>query len=135
MARAYAARTLSTAESNIKLNIVRAGGAFGRRRQSDFVAEAVTNAVRHARASLVRVVLTTDGSSLAIEVTDDGCGVPAEPVPGLGLSSMRLRAEELGGALRISTGEAGTSVLARIPMASPSSAGAGSVPRVPVHLS
>ena len=99
------------------------------------VAEAVTNAVRHARASLVRVVLTTDGSSLAIEVTDDGCGVPAEPVPGLGLSSMRLRAEELGGALRISTGEAGTSVLARIPMASPSSAGAGSVPRVPVHLS
>jgi isoquinoline 1-oxidoreductase subunit beta len=40
-ARAYAARALNTAESNIKLHIVRAGGAFGRRRQSDFVAEAI----------------------------------------------------------------------------------------------
>jgi isoquinoline 1-oxidoreductase beta subunit len=40
-ARAYAARALDTAESNIKLHIVRAGGAFGRRRQSDFVAEAI----------------------------------------------------------------------------------------------
>jgi isoquinoline 1-oxidoreductase beta subunit len=40
-ARAYAARALNTPEANIKLNIVRAGGAFGRRRQSDFVAEAI----------------------------------------------------------------------------------------------
>jgi isoquinoline 1-oxidoreductase subunit beta len=40
-ARAYAARALNTPESNIKLHIVRAGGAFGRRRQSDFVAEAI----------------------------------------------------------------------------------------------
>jgi isoquinoline 1-oxidoreductase beta subunit len=41
-ARAYAARALNTAESNIKLHIVRAGGAFGRRRQADFVAEAIS---------------------------------------------------------------------------------------------
>jgi isoquinoline 1-oxidoreductase beta subunit len=40
-ARAYAARALNTAESNIKLHIVRAGGAFGRRRQADSVAEAI----------------------------------------------------------------------------------------------
>ncbi|MDP3494440.1 MAG: molybdopterin-dependent oxidoreductase, partial [Hyphomonadaceae bacterium] len=40
-ARAYAARALNTIEANIKLHIVRAGGAFGRRRQSDFVAEAI----------------------------------------------------------------------------------------------
>ena len=40
-ARAYAARALNTAEANIKLHIVRAGGAFGRRRQADSVAEAI----------------------------------------------------------------------------------------------
>jgi isoquinoline 1-oxidoreductase subunit beta len=40
-ARAYASRALSTPEANIRLHIVRAGGAFGRRRQSDFVAEAI----------------------------------------------------------------------------------------------
>ena len=40
-ARAYVARALNIAEANVKLHIVRAGGAFGRRRQSDFVAEAI----------------------------------------------------------------------------------------------
>ena len=40
-ARAYVARALSIAEANVKLHIVRAGGTFGRRRQSDFVAEAI----------------------------------------------------------------------------------------------
>jgi isoquinoline 1-oxidoreductase beta subunit len=40
-ARTYAAQALNTAENNIKLHIVRAGGAFGRRRQADVVAEAI----------------------------------------------------------------------------------------------
>ncbi len=40
-ARAYVARALNIAEADVKLHIVRAGGAFGRRRQSDFVAEAI----------------------------------------------------------------------------------------------
>jgi two-component system NarL family sensor kinase len=85
------------------------------------VSEAVTNAVRHARASRVDVRLSLEGSSLDIQVTDDGCGLPSEPVPGLGLTSMRLRAEELGGELQVSTSKAGTSVLARIPRTPPPS--------------
>lgn len=40
-ARAYVARALNISEANVRLHIVRAGGAFGRRRQSDFVAEAI----------------------------------------------------------------------------------------------
>ena len=40
-ARQYAARALGVPEANIKLHIMRSGGAFGRRSQEDFVAEAL----------------------------------------------------------------------------------------------
>ena len=81
------------------------------------VAEAVTNAIRHAEATEVVVRLAVEAGTLVIEVTDNGCGLPAAPVPGLGLTSMRLRAEELGGQLSISTGAGSTSVVARVPVA------------------
>jgi hypothetical protein len=55
------------------------------------VSEAVTNAVRHARASRVDVRLSLEGSSLDIQVTDDGCGLPSEPVLGLGVVVFRGR--------------------------------------------
>lgn len=80
------------------------------------VAEAVTNAVRHAGASVVDVRLAVMGNTLELEVSDDGCGLPADPVPGLGLASMRLRAEELGGELTVSTGSGGTRVNAQLPL-------------------
>ncbi len=81
------------------------------------VGEAVTNAVRHADASQVVVSLTVTGTILDVVVTDDGSGLPAEPVPGLGLGSMQLRAEELGGELTVSATSAGVAVVARIPVA------------------
>ncbi|WP_166872704.1 sensor histidine kinase [Salinibacterium sp. ZJ450] len=81
------------------------------------VAEAVTNAVRHAGGSSVQVRLAVAGGNLEIEVFDDGRGLPAEPVPGLGLTSMRLRAEELGGELCLATSALGTRLSARIPLA------------------
>ncbi len=60
------------------------------------VMEAVTNAARHAHASRCSVVVRVE-DGLCVEVTDDGRGLPATVVPGVGLSSMRQRAEELGG--------------------------------------
>jgi signal transduction histidine kinase len=64
------------------------------------VAEGLTNALRHARAGQVRVdVRTAPGGTVLVDVSDDGAGGPV--VPGVGLSSLRRRAEELGGALRI----------------------------------
>jgi signal transduction histidine kinase len=81
--------------------------------------EAVTNAVRHAAARHCHVTLMADGL-LTIEVTDDGQGLPDDPTPGVGLSSMRERAEELGGsftATRLRT--RGTRVRATIPLAAP----------------
>jgi signal transduction histidine kinase len=54
---------------------------------------------------------------LDIAVADDGRGLPADPVHGLGLTSMRFRAEELGGEFTLTSSTAGTSVRARIPIA------------------
>lgn len=63
--------------------------------------EAVTNVIRHAQAGncRVRFVLSEDDqpSSLKLSVTDDGIGLPADLQSGVGLISMRERAEELGG--------------------------------------
>jgi signal transduction histidine kinase len=62
-------------------------------------AEALTNSVRHGSPSRVEVVLAPAEGGLVLRVADDGRGVPAQPRPGVGLRSMRERAEELGGRL------------------------------------
>ena len=62
-------------------------------------AEAVTNATRHAAASRVCIELRPAPHGLVLTVTDDGLGLPDRPVPGVGLRSMRERAEELAGTL------------------------------------
>ena len=58
--------------------------------------EAMTNVSRHARARTCCVRLSV-ADDLNLEITDDGCGIPAAVRAGVGLSSMRERAEELGG--------------------------------------
>ncbi|MFO7544199.1 MAG: GAF domain-containing sensor histidine kinase [Trueperaceae bacterium] len=70
------------------------------------VQEALTNVVRHAGASVCRVHVT-HGDGLRIVVEDDGAGLPTPVRPGVGLSSMRERASELGGSFRVGTGPAG----------------------------
>ncbi|MGH2720079.1 MAG: sensor histidine kinase [Actinomycetota bacterium] len=58
--------------------------------------EGVTNVVRHAGARRCGIRLeAADG--LVVEITDDGAGLPPDARPGVGLASMRERAEELGG--------------------------------------
>jgi signal transduction histidine kinase len=80
------------------------------------VEEALTNVVRHARARHCRVRLTV-GDQLDIEVVDDGTGLSSASHPGLGLVSMRERAEELGGTCRVESLPAGgTRVHARLPV-------------------
>jgi signal transduction histidine kinase len=80
------------------------------------VQEALTNVVRHADAGSACVRLGVDAEALTVEVVDDGCGLPVETVAGVGLSSMRERAEEMGGTCRVDAGPAGgTRVLAVLP--------------------
>jgi signal transduction histidine kinase len=78
--------------------------------------EAITNVSRHAQASACRISLSVDETqrALALVVTDDGIGVPEYRSAGVGMSSMRERAEELGGTLDIEAlPKRGTRVIAR----------------------
>jgi signal transduction histidine kinase len=78
--------------------------------------EAMTNAVRHGRPRHCALSLRMD-DALHLEVTDDGCGLPAQPRRGVGLSTMTERAAELGGSCTVSRRrEGGTAVVAQIPL-------------------
>ena len=79
------------------------------------ISEGVNNALRHARPGRVTVAVARRGQDLSITVADDGRGGPI--VPGVGLSSLRARAEELGGWLSMITTDAGTRLEARVPRA------------------
>ncbi|WP_457254568.1 sensor histidine kinase [Pedococcus sp. P5_B7] len=61
------------------------------------VSEALANVARHAHASSCTVTLATGRADLAVEVRDDGRGIAPDVVAGVGLRSLRERAEELGG--------------------------------------
>jgi signal transduction histidine kinase len=82
------------------------------------VTEAVTNVVKHAQASRCVVALTADHGMLRITVTDDGVGLPhrRSRASGHGLHTMRERAEELRGRLRVTPASPGTSVVAELPV-------------------
>ena len=77
----------------------------------------LTNVVRHAGAATCRVRLHADATDLAVEVVDDGRGIGAEVVAGVGLRSMRERVEELGGRCEVACpDEGGTWVRAWLPI-------------------
>ena len=83
------------------------------------VQEALTNVARHAHAGVCHVGIAVAGEAgvLEVEIADDGIGIPGDRVAGVGLSSMRERAEELGGTLVVGPApERGTRVLARLPL-------------------
>lgn len=81
------------------------------------VQEAITNVIRHADAQACRVRFLME-ETLQIEICDDGKGIEeVERIRGLGLTSMRERAEELGGTLSIKKIKSGgTQVTACLPL-------------------
>ncbi len=80
------------------------------------VAEALTNAAKHARASEVHVRVEADGLYLRLSIRDDGIG-GANLAGGSGLIGLKDRVEALGGQLNISSlPGSGTSLLATIPL-------------------
>ena len=80
------------------------------------VAEALTNAQRHAQAKQITIRVVESGRYLRIEVGDDGVG-GANERHGSGLQGLRDRVEAVGGALRVASGLGrGTLIRADIPL-------------------
>jgi len=81
------------------------------------VAEALSNAARHAEPGSVTVAVHRNGTRLHVEVTDDGLGLDPAARRGVGLVSMRERAEELDGQWTVTAvSGGGTTVAAWLPV-------------------
>jgi signal transduction histidine kinase len=76
--------------------------------------EAVNNVTRHAAAQSCRVSLDAAGRQFTLTVLDDGAGLPPNGNRGIGLASMRERAEELGGTFRLENPPTGGTCLVAI---------------------
>lgn len=83
------------------------------------VSEAVTNVVRHAHAARCWLTISA-GSTIDIDVVDDGIGVDAGAPVGVGWVAMRERAAELGGSVQVAPHfPHGTRVHVRLPVVVP----------------
>jgi signal transduction histidine kinase/uncharacterized protein YoaH (UPF0181 family) len=80
------------------------------------VSEALTNATRHAHASVVRVAVEERDDRLHLSIRDDGRG-GVDPARGSGLIGLGDRVEALGGSIEVSSPPAqGTHILVQLPL-------------------
>ncbi|MQA06824.1 MAG: two-component sensor histidine kinase [Streptosporangiales bacterium] len=77
--------------------------------------EALTNVLKHARASAVQVRATVDGDGVDLEVADDGVGSPDPPPVGHGRMGMRERVHSVGGTVQDGPVAGGYRVTAQLP--------------------
>jgi signal transduction histidine kinase len=85
------------------------------------VSEALTNAAKHAHASVVQVEVDTQDATLQLAIRDDGIG-GADLGQGSGLLGLSDRIEALGGTLQVTSPAGnGTTVLVKIPLEGPGS--------------
>lgn len=82
------------------------------------VRELVSNAIRHADATEVRVTCAVDGDDLSLSLRDDGRGFDdsGDAPKGNGLRNMAKRLEEAGGSFRLESGPTGTLAAIRLPL-------------------
>ncbi|MCU1654467.1 MAG: putative GAF-sensor signal transduction histidine kinase, partial [Pseudonocardia sp.] len=80
------------------------------------VSESLTNATRHAHASVVEVDAEASGGTMRVRVRDDGVG-GADPFRGSGLTGLKDRIEALGGTFCVrSPAGGGTTVSCELPV-------------------
>jgi PAS domain S-box-containing protein len=92
------------------------------------VQESLTNIFRHSGSDTARVRISKISETVRLEVTDNGKGIPKEVLStlnssggqlGVGIRGMRERVRQLGGRLEIKSSQAGTSILAVLPVSEP----------------
>jgi signal transduction histidine kinase len=82
--------------------------------------EAISNAIRHGKPTLVTVTLRWEAPNLILQIKDNGSGIPKtclEKSGGIGLRSLRERAAQIGAKLVIRTGPSrGTRIIVTVPI-------------------
>jgi signal transduction histidine kinase len=82
--------------------------------------EAISNAIRHGKPTVVSVTLRREPHNLVLRIKDNGSGIPKtrlEKSEGIGLRSMRERASHIGARLVIQTGRSrGTRIIVTVPI-------------------
>jgi PAS domain S-box-containing protein len=88
------------------------------------VQECLTNIHRHSGSPVAGVRVTRDGNEVKVEVSDQGKGMPCRDGSnrkvGVGIQGMRERIAQFGGHFEIRSDKEGTTVVAKVPVASPS---------------
>lgn len=79
------------------------------------IQEALTNVLRHAKASNAHVQATVSGETLVVEISDNGGGFPAGNIFGRGLTGMHERVRALSGSLSLLRADERTYVRCRLP--------------------
>ena len=107
--------------------------------------EALTNVHRHSGSTTAMVRVAIKNGNLELRVSDSGKGIPATQLGksgrdfsvfhGVGLRGMKERMRQLGGKFELLLSPTSTTILATVPVASPSSAETPSEPGVPVPAS
>jgi two-component system sensor histidine kinase UhpB len=77
--------------------------------------EGITNVLRHAQATRMRLKATASDGKLVVEISDNGVGMPADVVMGRGLTGMRERVRALGGTFELTRGDGQTGVRCSLP--------------------
>jgi two-component system sensor histidine kinase UhpB len=80
------------------------------------IQEAVTNVLRHANASTMRVLAEINDREVLVEISDDGIGFAADPIFGRGLTGMLERVRALSGTLELRREGGRTCVRCRLPL-------------------
>jgi signal transduction histidine kinase len=88
------------------------------------VQEAITNAVRHASPTVIRVTARQHAEEIEVAIRDDGSGFDSKQERGLGIIGMQERVQGLGGVLDISSDSpSGTIVAMLLPLSQHIAAG------------
>ncbi|MFI5427908.1 sensor histidine kinase [Aeromicrobium sp. UC242_57] len=112
------AKTFGDTRLGVRIDAPQADGIDTRRQIAIYhiAAEAVFNAFRHSGArECVVCVLHESSGQVVLTVSDDGRGLSAQDQPGIGMTSMKERATELGGELTVSDSENGTTIKVVLP--------------------
>lgn len=89
------------------------------------VQQGLVNIHRHSHSPIARVAISVDGKQIALEVGDEGVGIPPEilsgflegaHLTGVGLAGMRERITSMGGKFDLQSGKGGTRILVSLPL-------------------